>query len=99
MTPSPTPETETATARPVHVLFMGRLQGPAGGAARAVPLVGSTPLSRFVAALTGADEELAAALAAPSVRVAVNADIVARGADPAILPGDEVAFMPPFSGG
>jgi molybdopterin synthase sulfur carrier subunit len=42
--------------------------------------------------------EAAGALAAPGVRVAVN-QAFAESADPWLAPGDEVAFLPPVTGG
>jgi molybdopterin synthase sulfur carrier subunit len=86
-------------ARPVQLLFMGRLQPLAGAATRELALSGSTRLSQLVAQLAAADNDLGTALGEPSIRVAINAVIVPRNEDPAVLPGDEVAFMPPFSGG
>ncbi len=42
-------------------------------------------------------EAWAATLADPGVRVAVNAELVAR--DTPLADGDEVAFLPPVTGG
>jgi molybdopterin converting factor small subunit len=83
----------------VHVLFMGPLQSLAGGSERRLPVSDSVCLSNFKALLAGDDRELLAALQDRSVRVAINAVLALRGQDPMIRPGDEVAFMPPFSGG
>lgn len=83
----------------VRVLFFGALQDAAGGTAREVALVGPIGLAAFRGLVTQDDPVLAAALAAPSVRVAVNAELRADDRDLLVVPGDEVAFMPPFSGG
>jgi molybdopterin synthase sulfur carrier subunit len=85
--------------RPVQLLFMGRLQPLAGSANQELAVSGSIRLSQLVAQMAVADKDLGTALGEPSIRVAINAVIVPKGADPAVLPGDEVAFMPPFSGG
>ncbi|MEZ6022252.1 MAG: MoaD/ThiS family protein [Hyphomonadaceae bacterium] len=83
----------------VRVLFFGRLRDLAGGAECAAPLEGPIRLSALRARIGAGDDALSAALEAPSLRVAVNASLLARGDDPEIQHGDEVAFMPPFSGG
>lgn len=80
-------------------LFFGRLRDKAGGGEREVALSAPLKLAQFMALLGEDAEALAAELGAPSVRVAINAIMTPPGGDPLIQPGDEVAFMPPFSGG
>jgi sulfur-carrier protein len=81
-----------------RILFLGRLADLAGGRERALTLEAAAPLSEIVIALTKDDPGLAAALAAPSVRVAINQQIQ-RGREERAGPGDEIAFLPPVSGG
>ena len=72
------------------MLFLGRLQDAAGGAERTVAY------RTDVAALIDSFEaELGEALRSPKVRVAVNGELGAT----ALADGDEVAFLPPVSGG
>ena len=74
----------------LKVLFLGRLQDMAGGAERTVAY------REDVAALIGTfDVDLAEVLRSPKVRVAVNGGFGAT----ALADGDEVAFLPPVSGG
>ena len=74
----------------LKVLFLGRLQDVAGAAERAVGYRAD------VAALIDSFEaELAAALRSEKVRVAVNGELGAA----TLADGDEVAFLPPVSGG
>jgi molybdopterin synthase sulfur carrier subunit len=81
-----------------RVLFFGRLAEVAGRRERLVALDGAADLGAVIAALGAGAPELAAALAAPSVRVAINQKVTAgRGAR--VAPGDEIAFLPPVSGG
>ena len=74
----------------LRVLFLGRLQDIAGAAERACPVAAS--MAELIA---GFEPELAGALRSDTVRVAVNGVL---GAD-ALADGDEVAFLPPVSGG
>ncbi len=72
------------------VLFLGRLQDAAGEGERTVDYRAD------VAALIDSFEtELSAALRSPKVRVAVNGALGAS----TLSDGDEVAFLPPVSGG
>lgn len=82
-----------------HVRFFGRLRERAGSAGYPVPLAAPAGLAEFREKAAMGDSELLAALSDPAIRVAVNGTILAPGADTAVAPGDEVAFLPPFSGG
>ncbi len=82
-----------------RVLFFGRLRDQAGMSGHPVPLAVPLGLAEFREQVAGSDSGLLAALSAPVIRVAVNGTVLPRGANPVIRPGDEVAFLPPFSGG
>jgi molybdopterin synthase sulfur carrier subunit len=74
----------------LKVLFLGRLQDAAGGAER------TAPFRADVASLIETfDAELARALRSDKVRIAVNGVLGTT----TLADGDEVAFLPPVSGG
>lgn len=77
------------------LVFMGRLEDLAGAPDLSCPLAGPTVLADLLAMLA---PPLAEALTGPKVRLALNGTI----ADPAglmVADGDELAFLPPVSGG
>jgi sulfur-carrier protein len=76
-----------------RLVFLGRLEDVAGGSQRDVP---PGPLAGILAAL---EPELAAALGAERIRVAVNGVLVADRHGLMLADGDEAAFLPPVSGG
>ena len=78
----------------VRLVFLGRLQDLAGAADRSVEAV---PDETIAALLNRLEPELAAALRSPKVRVAVAG--VMGGLERSVSDGDEVAFLPPVSGG
>lgn len=81
-----------------RLLFFGKLADAAGGRMRNVTLDPETrTVSDLVAALGASDGVLASALNEKSVRFIVNEMIAARGH--AISDEDEIAFLPPVSGG
>lgn len=82
-----------------RALFFGRLRDVAGCSEREVGLERAVGLDAFRLLAAGSDHALAEALGAPSIRVAVNAVLGPARSAQWISPGDEVAFMPPFSGG
>lgn len=78
-----------------RLIFLGRLEDLAGAPERTLALAAPTPLADVLATLPA---ELATALSAPRIRLALNGALVAaKGL--AIAPGDELAFLPPVSGG
>ncbi|MBY0565472.1 MAG: MoaD/ThiS family protein [Hyphomonadaceae bacterium] len=81
------------------VLFFGRLRDRAGLGEREVALSEVVALAVFRHLASAGDDDLEAALAAPSVRIAINATLAPSDAACSVWPSDEVAFMPPFSGG
>lgn len=79
-----------------RVLLFGRLADIAGWREKRLD-PGPASLAALEAAISAEDPDLAAALRAPGVRVAVDKAIVAG--DVSLAPDTEVAFMPPMSGG
>ena len=78
------------------VLMLGRLRDVAGWRERTLDPPPAT-LSALRALLTREDPALGEALAGKGVQTALNKAVVR--ADAAIAPGDEIAFLPPMSGG
>lgn len=78
----------------IRVLMFGRLQQAAGWRERAFDVASLDDLRGAIAA---EDADLAGDLTRPGVFAAVNKTLV-RGDHP-LEPGDEVAFVPPVSGG
>lgn len=76
------------------LVFLGRLEQAAGAAERHVEAVPS--LAALFAAL---DPALAAALQGEKVKIAINGHIVTDRAACVLNDGDEIAFLPPVSGG
>jgi len=78
------------------VLLLGRLRDIAGWRERVIDPLPAT-LSALRRQLTDEDAALGEALSGPGVQAAVN-KAIARG-DVALTANDEVAFLPPMSGG
>ena len=76
-----------------RLVFLGRLEDIAGGAEREVP---GGALADVLATL---DPELAAALGADRIRIALNGTLVAARSTLVLGEADELAFLPPVSGG
>jgi len=82
----------------VSVLFFASLREVAGADAMSVNLAEHADLSVLLEALAQAlGSEAAAALQAANVRVAVNHALVSGPC--ALSDGDEIAFLPPVTGG
>ncbi|MET0546122.1 MAG: MoaD/ThiS family protein [Caulobacterales bacterium] len=83
-----------------RLLFFGRLADIAGGAERDMPLspaIGTlTQLREFLAKENSA---LGEALERPNIRAAINKALAPLRGDFPISDADEIAFMPPLSGG
>jgi molybdopterin synthase sulfur carrier subunit len=82
-----------------RLVFLGRLEDLAGMEEITTPLERPTALASVLAVLP---KDLIAALTSPKVRVALNGAVVAVEQaldDLTIADGDEVAFLPPVSGG
>jgi molybdopterin synthase sulfur carrier subunit len=78
----------------LRLLFLGRLQDLAGAAERQVAALAGGTVADLIASL---EPQLADELASERVRVAVNGTLASRAC--AIADGDEIAFLPPVSGG
>lgn len=79
---------------PVKLVFIGRLEDIAGEAEREVE-----PRATMDELLETLDPELARELRGDRIRVAVNGGVIADGRRIDINDGDEIAFLPPVSGG
>lgn len=75
------------------LVFLGRLADAAGGAELAV-----AP-GALEAVLGSLAPELAVALLDERVRLALNGELVGRSGGIVLADGDELAFLPPVSGG
>lgn len=75
------------------LVFLGRLEDLAGGPERQVA---PGPLETVLAALP---VELAVALLEDRVRIARNGELIAERGGIVLEAGDEIAFLPPVSGG
>ena len=78
----------------LKLVFLGRLEDAAGG-----PELAVEPAATVGEVLRRLDPELAAALAGERVRVAVNGTLAANRDALTLSDGDEIAFLPPVSGG
>lgn len=76
-----------------RLVFLGKLADVAGAGERTVT---PGPLADVLAALP---PELAIALLDERVRVALNGELVAHPESIVLKDGDELAFLPPVSGG
>lgn len=80
-----------------QLLFFGRLGDLAGGTERTLQLSEPHAIADLIGILGATDDLLGSALAEPRIRYAINGAIV----DSATLveDDDELAFLPPVSGG
>jgi molybdopterin synthase sulfur carrier subunit len=80
------------------VLLFGRLKDAFG--APSIPLpVGAATAAALRDMLAEANPDLASMLRSKSIRIAVNQTMVADEAAARISPSDEIALLPPLSGG
>lgn len=77
------------------LLFLGRLEDAAGAPALSLDVERPVGLAEIAERL---DPKLSVALSAGNVRVALNGSLVGT-ADWTAGDGDEIAFLPPVSGG
>jgi molybdopterin converting factor small subunit len=80
-----------------RVLFFGKLADLAG--MREIDVPSALTLSQIKANLSVDNDPLGIALAHPTTRIALNLAILGHNEDPLIGTLDELAFMPPVSGG
>lgn len=78
----------------LRLVFLGRLEDAAGAPEREVATVRS--IAEVLAAL---EPDLAAQLQGERVRWAINGALTGRDVASALQDGDEIAFLPPVSGG
>lgn len=78
----------------VTLLFLGKLADVAGAGELAVPAG-----QGLDAVLAGLEPELASALRGERVRLALNGALLSDAAAVVLADGDELAFLPPVSGG
>lgn len=76
-----------------RLVFLGKLEDLAGAGERAVP---AGPLETVLA---GMDRALALALLDERVRLALNGELLPERGGIVLGDGDELAFLPPVSGG
>ena len=83
-----------------QVLFFGRLRELMGSQTMTVDqaFIGR-PVSELRLALARLNDDSQGVLLHSTVRVAINKTLLPPGADPLVCAGDEIAFMPPRSGG
>ena len=81
-----------------QILLFGKLKDAFGTPTIAWPGAPTT-VAELRAGLIARNPDLAPLLAARSMRIAVNQELVADEAGWRLSPGDEVALMPPLSGG
>lgn len=79
---------------PLKLVFLGRLEDAAGEGEREVETAAT--VEDVLATL---EPDLAAALQAERVKLAVNGVLVRDRDAPVLKDGDELAFLPPVSGG
>ncbi|MEY4159925.1 MAG: hypothetical protein RLZZ136_546 [Pseudomonadota bacterium] len=79
----------------IRLVFLGRLADLAGRPVRDLAAVGPMPLPAILATMSA---PLAAALADDRIKLALNGVVTPREGLVA-GPGDELAFLPPVSGG
>jgi molybdopterin synthase sulfur carrier subunit len=79
------------------LVFLGRLEDIAGAAELSLPLSGATSIAAIAERLPA---ELAEALRNPKIRIAINGELASAGGwNVLVADADEVAFLPPVSGG
>jgi len=79
---------------PIKLVFLGRLEDLAGAGERNVDAVPSIP-----AVLAALDPDLATALRGDKVKLALNGMVLHDPEAAVLKDGDELAFLPPVSGG
>jgi len=83
----------------ITVVFLGRLRDVAGTREQKLSVASKTTLDGLLTLLDAQLPGLAAQLSEPGIRVVLNKVLRPLSADAEIGPNDEVAFMPPVTGG
>lgn len=78
----------------LNMVFLGKLEDVAGCGSRTIPLLPSLD-----AVINTLEPDLAQALRGPRVKLAVNGILLQDRDAPVLRDGDEIAFLPPVSGG
>jgi molybdopterin converting factor subunit 1 len=81
-----------------QILLFGRLKDAFGAASIPLP-AGVATVAALRKKLAEANPDLADVLRSRSIRIAVNQSLVADEAAKRISPADEIALLPPLSGG
>jgi molybdopterin converting factor small subunit len=81
----------------MRVVFLGRLRDVAGKSERTIEAPPS--IAAYLKGLAQHEPDLHAALIETGVRQALNLTLLPVGQNEKLKAGDELAFMPPFSGG
>jgi molybdopterin converting factor small subunit len=80
-----------------NILYFGKLTDLAGCSRDTFD--GAATLSQIIGHLSRQNAPLGTALIDRSTRAAINLNLVEYGQDPLVQSDDELAFMPPVSGG
>ena len=78
----------------LKLVFLGRLEDAAGAPEREL-----APVDSFDAMFAALEPELIAQLKGGRVKIALNGRLLSATDAPALKDGDELAFLPPVSGG
>lgn len=85
---------------PKKLVFLGRLEDLAGGPSQDIAKAGPLPWNDLLATLAERHSQaLVDAVQADKVRIAVNGVVIADKTALVLADGDEIAFLPPVSGG
>jgi len=79
------------------IIFLGWLKDTAGGAQRNLDLPPMSTPEELITFVADGDQILAEELSEPTIRIIVNKSILVNKVLPETI--EEVAFMPPLSGG
>lgn len=82
-----------------RIVFLGRLRDAAGCGKLDLALTDRTTVAGLIDLLEARDPGLGAVLTDPSVRVAINRTLRPAEATDTVADADEVAFLPPVTGG
>ena len=81
------------------ILFFGRLKDVAGTSQLVFPGDSNMDIPTLIGTLGASNPELEDALRRPEIKIAINQEMLAGSEGITVCPDDEIAFMPPLSGG